>query len=167
MFNAEGAVRKGEWGFNVMLRNQGKGQFEAKQFSWGLVNDFNLFSFALIDFDRDGDLDIIENGAEGPPQVYENNVSQSRKSIGFKLHFPEGNKVGLGAKILIRDTQGRTQVREIKAGGGYLSFDTPEAYFGLDQSEAIESLTVIASYGKRWDINQRLNAEHLYEVHLK
>ena len=160
-------MRKGEWGFNVLLQNTGRGHFEPKQFSWGLINDFNLFSFALIDYDRDGYLDIIGNGADGPPQVYENHVSEKRNSIAFRLTFTEGNKVGLGAKVMICDTLGRAQIREIKAGGGYLSFDAPEAYFGLDGSDGVESLTVIAGSGKRWDVLKRLTANHIYEVNLK
>ncbi len=167
MFNAEGAVRKGEWGFNVLMHNKGSGQFEQKQFSWGLVNDFNLFSFTLVDFDRDGDLDIIGNGADGPPQIYENQLNPQRKSFGLRLHVPQGNQLGLGAKVFIRDSSGRQQLRELKAGGGYQSFDAPEVYFGLDTAEAVEEVRIVSLSGKSWTIHETLKADQFYDIKLK
>lgn len=164
--NAEGAVRKGEWGFNVYLRNEGEGRFVQRQFSAGFVNDFNLFSFALIDFDRDGDMDIIGNSAEGPIQVYENRTAQTAQSIAFRLNWPaaEGNRLGIGAKILIKDDKGRQQMREIKAGGGYMSFDAPEAYFGLADAAEVRELTLISPRGTRHEYKIELEAGKLYDI---
>ncbi len=167
MFNAEGAVRKGEWGFNVLLQNKGQGQFTPKQFTWSTVNDFNLFSFALVDYDRDGDLDIIGNGAEGPPQVYENQLNLDKKSIGFRFSFPEGNQLGIGAKVVIEDSTGRKQIREIKSGGGYLSFDGPEILFGVDQAEEVKELRIVGPTGKTWVISQKFPVRHFYHIALK
>jgi len=166
IFNAEGAVREGEWGFNVFLHNEGGGRFVQNQFSFGLANDFNLFSFALVDYDRDGDLDIIGNSSEGPIQIYENRSTHGNHSVAFRLRLPTGNRLGINARILITDDQGRNQVREIKAGGGYLSFDAPEAYFGLGSATAVESLTLVTPDGERITERVHLPAGSLYELEL-
>ncbi len=166
IINAEGAVRKGEWGFNVYMHNEGDGKFVQKQFSSGFQNDFNLFSAVLIDYDRDGDLDVIGNGSEGPIQIYENQSPTANNSIAFSLKLPKGNQLGVGAKILIRDNKGRRQLREIKASGGYMSFDAPEAYFGLADADVIDELTVVSPGGKKQSFAVSLEAGALYQIDL-
>lgn len=166
ILNAEGAVRKGEWGFNVYMRNEGQGKFVQRQFSSGFRNDFNLFSMVLIDYDRDGDLDVVGNGSEGPIQVYENKAPDAHKSIAFRLNLAESNRLGVGAKIIVRDDKGRYQMREIKAGGGYMSFDAPEAYFGLGDAERIEELTLVSPEGKKKSFEVKLPAGALYQLDL-
>ena len=42
-------------------------------------------------------------------------------------------------------------MREIKSGGGYLSFDSPEVHFGLGQGKEIEALTLMTPEGLRFD----------------
>ena len=162
--NAEGAVRKGEWGFNVYLHNEGEGRFVQKQFTAGLLNDFNLFSFVAIDYDRDGDLDLIGNGSEGPIQIYENRNASDMHSIGLSVQWPQGNKFGIGTKIIVRDNKGIERIREIKAGGGYQSFDAPEVYFGLGEATAIDRLSLFSSDGVRKDFSVQLNAGSYYAL---
>lgn len=166
ILNAEGAVRKGEWGFNVYMRNEGQGKFVQRQFSSGFRNDFNLFSMVLIDYDRDGDLDVVGNGSEGPIQVYENKGPDQHRSIGFRLELAgsDSNRLGVGAKIIVKDNKGRYQMREIKAGGGYMSFDAPEAYFGLGDADRIEELTLISPNGKKRTFATDLAAGALYQL---
>ena len=141
IFNAEGDVCRVKFGFNTLIRNmEGKG-FEQKQFYWNLGGDFGLFSFSLIDFDNDGDLDIIRNSAVDPIRVFENLLNDNNR-IFFSISFLTGNKFGLNSKIWLYDNKGGRQMHEIKAGGGYQSFDDPRDYFGLGKDSAIESLRV-------------------------
>jgi hypothetical protein len=166
IFNAEGAVRNGGFGFNVVMRNrQGEG-FEQKQFSWNLDDPFYLFSFAYIDFDNDGDLDIIGNSSIGPVQVYENRLNE-HGSIAIAVRKAEGNTQGLHSRITIEDDQGRAQFREIKAGGGYQSFDPYRAYFGLKDSATIRSLKIERIGDEPIVLERSLPANHFYLVELK
>ena len=143
VINAEGAVRRSGYGWNVLMKNnQGMG-FEQKQFSFGLTSDFGLFSFTLLDMDNDGDLDIIGNSAEGPVQVYKNHSTSKNHSIAFSLIDHQGNYHGIGAKIIVSYNDGKSkQIREIKASGGYMSFDPAIAYFGLGDESSIDKVTV-------------------------
>ena len=132
IFNAEGTVRQNDYGFNVLMKSIQGGFFLQKQFSAGLTDNFNLFSFVYSDFDNDGDLDIIGNSSVGPVQVYENQFTEGRGSISIELRDDqEGNHFGIGARVTIYFMDGSAQMREIKASGGYLSFDHPKAFFGL------------------------------------
>jgi hypothetical protein len=166
IFNAEGVVREGGFGFNVLLHNQlGKG-FEQKQFSWNLVDPFYLFSFTLIDYDHDGDLDIIGNSSIGPVQVYENRLNNNQ-AIAFALKFPQGNTFGLGARVTIEDEAGGRQIREVKAGGGFQSFDAPRVYFGLGDKTVIKRVWI--SYrGHHHELKVgELKAGSLYHLEFK
>jgi hypothetical protein len=163
IFNAEGAVRMGEYGWNVFLRNE-QGKFSQKQFSSGLTNDFNLFSFVLIDYDHDGDIDIIGNGSDGPPQIYENQISKGQHSIAFKLAQKAANTVALNARVIIHPSSGLPQIRELKAGGGYQSFDAPVLYFGLGQAQVVDAVEVIWPNGKQEKIQGPFTADALYEI---
>jgi len=150
VINAEGAVRKSGYGWNVLMKNIRGQRFEQKQFSFGLTSDFGLFSFSLLDIDNDGDLDIIGNSAEGPVQVYKNqstsianNINQKNHSVAVSLIDHRGNHQGIGAKIFISYNAGNNkQMREIKASGGYMSFDPAIAYFGLADSIKIDEITI-------------------------
>lgn len=143
VFNADGAVRKGGYGWNVFMKNVDGKRFEKKQFSYNLVDDFGLYSFVLVDINNDGALDIVGNGAVGPVRVFENKATGSNQSIAVSLIDHHGNRFGVGAKIYISYSDGtQQQMREIKAGGGYLSFDAPVAYFGLGEAQAVTQIRV-------------------------
>lgn len=166
IFNAEGAVRMGEYGFNVLMHNQEGQGFEQKQFSWGLDNPFYLFSSTFIDFDHSGQLDIIGNSSLGPVQVYKNRLNDNN-SIAIALRQPNGNTHGLHAKVIIRDAKGQGQMREIKAGGGYQSFDPYRAYFGLKEVDSIKQIEIIGMKSQPVLIEQELPAGSLYLVEFK
>lgn len=119
-----------------------------------------------MDIDRDGDLDIIANTLYGPFKVYWNNLKK-QNGISFKLRDQMGNQFCVGCKITIYYGNGKKQFREIKAGGGFHSFDAPEAHFGLGAHQKITSLSIRWSNGKTTQINQSLNANNEYEIKRK
>lgn len=168
IFTAEGAVRTHDYGFNTFMKNmQGQG-FIQKQFSYGLTDDFNLFSFSLIDFDGDGDLDIIGNSSVGPVQVYVNQATEARHGIAVSLAPRAAGSGGIGAKIYVESTsrQGEVlrQVREIKASVGYMSQDAPIAYFGLGEAESIDTLRVVLPNGQEIRLAGPLVADRHYRI---
>jgi len=163
IFNAEGAINMKDFGWNVYLHNEG-GKFVQKQFSAGLTNDFNLFSFVLIDYDHDGDLDIIGNGSEGPPQVYENQSTGDNHSIAFALDSAHGNTANLNARVIIHPRTGPAQIREIKAGGGYQTVDAPIAFFGLGADTVVTAVEIRWPDGRAQQIRGELAADALYRV---
>lgn len=144
VITSDGTVRKNGYGWNVLMKNIGGKQFKQVQFSAGFVSDFSLYSFALIDMDNDGDLDIIGNSAEGAVQVYRNHAAPDRRRVAISLEDHSGNSHAIGAKITIfYNNKSNAQLREIKASGGYMSFDPAIAYFGLDQVTQIDEIHVL------------------------
>ncbi len=168
VFNAEGAIRERDYGWNVFMHNQQGRSFRMKSFSWGLTYAFGLFSFVSVDYDNDGDLDIIGNSAEGPVHFYENKIGQQNQSIRFELVDKVGNSAGIGSKIVIKvlgENQETTrQMRIIKASGGYQSFDPPVAWFGLGRAQWIDEVVITWPEGQRTVISKKLRAGKSYRI---
>ena len=55
-------------------------------------------------------------------------------------------------------------MREIKAGGGYLSFDEPIAHFGLGQYHQVDHLMIRWSTGGVTEISGPFKAGHHYHL---
>ncbi len=115
--------------------------------------------------DNDGDLDIISVPAAGPVLVYRNNRTTGN-SIAFELRDQIGNRFGLGSKIIIHygPDGSRRQMREIQAGGGFVSFDAPTAHFGLGEFAKVDRVEVIWSTGERSEIRQGFAAGARYII---
>ncbi|NRA44960.1 MAG: CRTAC1 family protein [Oligoflexales bacterium] len=161
IINSEGAIRSQKTGWNTFMYNQGNATFKEAQWQKQLTDPFSLFSFALIDFDFDGDLDIIGNSSSGPVQVYKNETSNH--SISFKLRDFQGNHFGVGSKIYLKTAKG-LQLREVKASGGYQSFDPLMVHFGLGESSSASELKVVWPDGERHTMPGTWEAGHQYEI---
>lgn len=166
IFNAEGAVRKGVFGFNTLMHNQNVKGFTQKQFSWNLDDPHGLYSFTVFDFDRDGDLDIIGNSALGPIQVYENQLNDNTM-LSLRFWQPGKNSALLGKLIEITLPDGSKQVREIKIGGGYQSSTSSAVHFGLGQLDPDEKIQItLRDPNKKIELFQTALKAGTYEVEL-
>ncbi|RMG11874.1 MAG: CRTAC1 family protein [Planctomycetota bacterium] len=125
---------------NYMYRNLGNGRFENVAWALGTASRRDGRGTAIADFDRDGDLDIFLTNNNHVAQYFENRSAQGHWTI-VQLRGKRSNSHGLGARIVLR-AGGRTQVRELRAGVGYLSSPPPEAHLGLGAAERIERLEV-------------------------
>jgi hypothetical protein len=96
----------------------------------GMNSYLPSYSYIYTDFDNDGDLDIIIPPALAPIQFYEN-ITIGNNSIVVKLHDSKGNRQGIGSEVTIKYGKNKQQIREIKASGGYRSFNPIEAWFGF------------------------------------
>ncbi len=56
------------------------------------------------------------------------------------------------------------QIREIKAGGGFLSFDVLYAHFGLGEETMVNKLTVVWSTGERTIFSRKFEAGYKYAI---
>jgi len=114
---------------------------ETKKF--GLEDHVPTGAYLYIDFDGDGDLDIITHPFQLTPVVWRND---SPKGPGFQLALDDRrsqNRNAIGARIEIRAPDGRLQVRQIKGSGGYASSDVPVAFFGLGDWPSVASVRVL------------------------
>ena len=118
-------------------------------------------SSAILDYDGDGDLDIVTNEFHDGPMVLRSNLAE-RKEINWlkvKLEGTASNRSGLGAVVVVR--AGGTGYTQVHDGiSGYLSHSVIPLYFGLGEATAVESVTVKWPSGKEQVVSgSALNAE--------
>jgi len=127
----------------TFYHNQSGKTFAEETKKFGLEDHVPTGAYLYIDFDNDGDLDIITHPFQLTPVVWRND---SPKGRGFQLALDDRrspNHAGIGARIEIRAPDGRLQVREIKGSGGYASSDAPSAFFGLGDWPSVASIKVL------------------------
>jgi Flp pilus assembly protein TadD/peroxiredoxin len=128
---------------NVFLRNDGHGGFDDVSGTVGLDLDQDGRSFAVLDYDRDGDPDLVVMAARGAPQLrlFRNDFAERGASLAVRLAGTRSNRDAVGARVTVEtDRLRRTKV--VNAGSGFLSQHSKELLFGLGQSQRIATLTV-------------------------
>lgn len=135
---------------NQFFRNVEGQRFVEQTHMAGLDDYLATGAYTYVDFDNDGDLDIVSVPFQSDPWIYRNQT-QNRNSIAVELRDHVGNRFGIGSTIVVHYGQAdeRHQIREIKAGGGYLSFDAPIAHFGLGSHGNVSRIEVTWSTGER------------------
>lgn len=113
-----------------------------------------IYSIQPIDFDLDGDDDVLIAHGDGDKtlkytvNLIENKIGQDNNWIGIKLFSPAGcNLSGIGNRITVY-SGGVAQTREIKAGFGHFAGQQPFiTNFGLGTNNKVDSVVV------RWQTN--------------
>jgi uncharacterized membrane protein YraQ (UPF0718 family) len=165
-------VANGVGGFSVahsasypkyFFRNLGGGKLESRAKEAGLDDPLHASAFVYLDFDADGDLDVVMRGFNAPPRVFVNQ-SKTGHDILFELEdHRSANVRAIGARITIAHGSSK-QVRELKSGGAYLSFDPPIAHFGLGKDDHVREVEVWWPDGVRTQIREPLSAGARYVI---
>lgn len=146
------------------FRNQGDGSFKAEQneFNLGEILPFSAYTYA--DINNDGNLDIVTNATMSEPRVFVN--KGGGRSIMFELVDMAGNRscYGCQVKIYYGENGKKTQLKELKAGGGFLSFDAPVMHFGLGADEKITALEITWSTGEKTTVSREHSAGRKYRI---
>ncbi len=125
---------------NYYYLNNKDGTFSDNTLTSGLVDYSPTGSSLNLDYDNDGDIDIITVPFNSEVAFYQNN-SNDNNAISFELQDNIGNSKGVGSAIIIMHGSDQ-QIRHIKASGGYQSHDAPIAHFGLGKHAAVDSITI-------------------------
>ncbi|EIE50718.1 FG-GAP-like repeat-containing protein [Salipiger aestuarii] len=147
---------------NLFFENDGTGRFTESSGPFGLEDYLMTASATQFDMDGDGDLDFLTHPVNGPLTVFRNNAQGL--SISFALDDRAGNRDGIGARIIVTDTTGHTQMREVQLGGGFMSFDAPVAHFGLGAARRISQARIRWASGGETVIAGPLEAGAQYRV---
>ena len=166
IYVVNGAIVTQEFTTNSFFHNRSGEGFEKVEANFGLDDYDHSSSYTYIDWDNDGDLDIIANTLYGPFKIYLNNEDRNN-SLTFKLRDRLGNKFCVGCKVVIHygPNGERHQIREIKMGGGFHSFDAPVVHFGLGKFELVKRVEIFWSTGERTFIDQIFPANHEYRIY--
>jgi hypothetical protein len=91
---------------------------------------------AAADYDNDGDLDVAINSIGGPLILLENTTSGGNwLAVQLPGFWP-------GARVTAVLPDGRTLVRQVQAGGSYLSSEDPRVLFGLGDAAQVRTLVI-------------------------
>lgn len=150
---------------NVYFRNDEGRRFINATRDFGLLDFEPTIAYTYIDFDNDGDLDIINYSQVGRVAVFRNDLHHNN-NIQFELRDSKGNHHGVGSKLVIHygDGQRSRQIREIKMVGGHLSFDPKIAHFGIGQNELVGAVSVQWSTGEREKLDGPFKAGARYRI---
>ena len=118
---------------NIAFRNQSDLTFADVSVEWGFAGEEDIsHGVASADLDNDGDLDIVINRLLSPAILLRNETTAPRVAVRLSGLAP--NTRGIGAKIRVFGGPVHEQLKEVIAGGSYLSGSDPQATFaaGLD-----------------------------------
>lgn len=104
-----------------------------------------------VDFDEDGDLDVVVVNHLAAPVVYRNDGGNDNHFLRVQTQGTVSNRDGIGAWITVtpdRNSPERTMVWEVDGGSSFLSQNERVAHFGLGPDiVSVDELTIRWSSG--------------------
>ncbi|MCX6524266.1 MAG: CRTAC1 family protein [Actinobacteria bacterium] len=154
-FSAAEALRpeNGDWTqdyFNVFRKDpmrfwvSTKDGYKDAAFQVGL-EDFGVgLGLVPVDFNRDGNLDLIMAKSEDPPRLFQNNTpARGWLDVRLEDSGTPGNSNGIGARVEVTVKAGdKPVVGEISTGGSYESQKLPELHVGLGNRKSVAKIDV-------------------------
>jgi hypothetical protein len=139
----------------LLYRNLRNGRFEEVTdcAGPGITTPAAARGCAFGDFDNDGDIDMVVNSVNGPPQLLRCDSSSGNNWIKVKLIGTKSNRSGIGARITCTvtmpgETKPHRQIDEVRSGGGYFSQSDLRVHFGLGKAVKVDLLEI------RWPSGQ-------------
>jgi hypothetical protein len=122
-------------------------------------------SAVLLDLDSDGDLDIVTNEFNTPPQVFFSTLSQqpSLSFVSVRLKGTSSNRDGLGAAVTV-STEDRVQSQWCDGKSGYLAQSSLPLYFGLGDAESVAKIEVRWPSGTVQTLDGPLDINRQHEI---
>ena len=94
---------------------------------------------AFVDYDRDGDLDLLITTNNGPAYLYRNDGGNRNQWLSVRLSGTRSNRDGIGAIVRLESASGK-QWQMVRSGSSYASQSDLALTFGLgkDTSATLE-----------------------------
>ncbi len=159
-----------------VYRNLRNGQFEdvTKAAGPGMNAEVPARGCAFGDYNNDGNLDVVVNCVNAPPQLLRCDAGIQRNWVKLRLVGTKSNRSGIGARVTVTATtasqemsgvgkQPLKQLDELRSGGSYYSQNDLRLHFGLDQATTVELIEIVWPSGTK-DTLKSLAANHLYVI---
>ena len=135
----------------LFMSNQ-DGSFTEQSSELGITDTLSGRGVACLDYDRDGDVDILVSNHQDRLLLYKNNAS-SADGHGFVHLTLQGigkNTQAIGAKVYVT-ANGITQYQEVRSGGSFISSAPAELHFGLADADIIDKIRIVWSGVERFE----------------
>ncbi len=160
-----------------LYRNLRDGQFEevTDRAGGGITDSVPARGCAFGDYDNDGDMDVVVNCVNAPPQLLRCDRTADAKNTNFlkvRLVGTKSNRSGIGARLVVSAHTGTQfdpastavlkQIDEVRSGGSYFSQNDPRVHFGLGAA-TVADLEIQWPSGAK-DTLKNLPANQLYVI---
>jgi enediyne biosynthesis protein E4 len=146
---------------NIAFRNRGDLTFEDASKAWGFGTEDDIsHALAAADLDGDGDQDVVVNRLNAPALVLRNDAPAPRIAVRLRGRAP--NTQAVGAVIRVLGGAIPLQVREVAAGGLYLSHSDYLASFATGEADSVR-IEVVWRDGSRTVVGEG-RPNRLYEI---
>jgi len=140
-----------------VFHNQGKNKFEDVTAKLGpaLQQPVVGRGAAYLDFDNDGDLDLLITANNGSTRLLRNDHANQNDMLRIKTVGRRSNRDGIGAKVSLKAAKGARLFGMVKTGSSYLSQSELPLTFGLGRPEdgKTVSLEIIWPSGQKDSIS--------------
>ncbi|HEY0786493.1 MAG TPA: CRTAC1 family protein [Acidobacteriaceae bacterium] len=112
---------------------------------------------AYLDYDNDGDLDLVITPSSGPAKLLRNEGGNANDVLRVKLEGTRSNRDAIGALVTVKLPGGRRLAQWVKSGSSYLSQSELPLTFGLGRPQAARELRLEVA----WPSGRKESVEHL------
>jgi enediyne biosynthesis protein E4 len=137
----------------LLFRNKGHGKFDdvTDRVGTALHQAVVGRGAAYLDFDNDGDLDLVLTTNNGPAKLLRNDNGNQNDMLRITTIGTRSNRDGIGAKITVTTSDGLHLFKMVKSGSSYLSQSELPITFGLGKPRAnnVVGIDIVWPSGKR------------------
>ena len=129
---------------NHLFRNQGDGTLSEISSQCGPGLSLNKVSrgVAFVDYDNDGDIDILVTNSNQTPDLLRNESSNQNNWLNLRLVGTASNRDAIGARVKIFAPGPEPQLREVKSGSSYLCQSDMRLHFGLGNASIVTRIEI-------------------------
>ena len=137
----------------LLFHNNGNGKFEEVTDKVGsaLRQPIVGRGVAYLDFDNDGDLDLVLTTSNGPAKLLRNDNGNQNDMLRIRTIGTRSNRDGIGARMTVTTNTGLHLFKMVRSGSSYLSQSELPVTFGLGKptTNKLVSLEIVWPSGKR------------------
>jgi enediyne biosynthesis protein E4 len=143
----------------LLFRNRGDGKFENVSGKVGpaMRQPMVARGAAYLDYDNDGDLDVVINVNNGPARLLRNDNGNRNDMLRMKLIGTKSNRDAIGARVTVTAASGARMMQMVKTGSSYLSQSELPLTFGLGKPEPGRTVNVEIA----WPSGRRESLPHV------